>query len=346
MIQPGCAVKALSRVTVSCGAACLLVSKGVVVQRLQYVARFVGDQPRAALRVCVYVPGLSFFAFANLQSHSIGGVYVSSFFPRSAVVSCALQHDFAVGARCVQHPLGFPGVVALLPDSADASSQGVVAVANSGVAALNFGEPVVGAPAVVNGLLRGLLLDEVAACIPAVGDGEAGQAAARGVANLAAVAARLAQPGELAFGAVAVAGDEAAWLAVFGDVAGAVVDAGAHAAQRVGFLREVAKGVVLALGGAPQRVGDAGFVVVGVVLVAGDAACCVGDLGDVAACVIAVGGGAAVAALDGLLAFACGAFTMGDLHAVAGCVGLLDEAAGAVVFGFELQSPRRVAVAA
>ena len=176
--------------------------------------------------------------------------------------------------------------------------------------------------------------------------GEAGQAAARGVANLAAVAARLAQPGELAFGAVAVAGDEIAWLAVFGEVAGAVVDAGAHAAQRVGFLREVAKGVVLALGGAPQRVGDGGFVVVGVVLVAGDAACGVGDLGDVAACVIAVGGGAAVAALDGLLAFACGAFTMGDLHAVAGRVGLFDEAAGAVVFGFELQSPRRVAVAA
>ena len=176
MIQPGCAVKALARVAVSCGAAGLLVSKGVVVQRLQYVARFVGDQPRAALRVCVYVPGLSFFAFADLQSHSIGGVYVSSFFPCSAVLSGALQHDFAVGARCVQHPLGFPGVVALLPGSADASAQGVVAVAHSGVAALNFGEPVVGAPAVVGGLLRGLLLDEVAPCIPAVGDVLAGSA--------------------------------------------------------------------------------------------------------------------------------------------------------------------------
>ena len=176
MIQPGCAVKALARVAVSCGAAGLLVSKGVVVQRLQYVARFVGDQPRAALRVCVYVSGLSFFAFADLQSHSIGGVYVSSFFPCAAVASCALQHDFAVGARCVQHPLGFPGVVALLPGSADASAQGVVAVAHSGVAALNFGEPVVGAPAVVGGLLRGLLLDEVAPCIPAVGDVLAGSA--------------------------------------------------------------------------------------------------------------------------------------------------------------------------
>ena len=122
------------------------------------------------------MPGLSFFAFADLQPHSIGGVYVSSFFPCSAVASCALQHDFAVGARCVQHPLGFPGVVAALPGSADASSQGVVAVAHSGVAALNFGEPVVGAPAVVGGLLRGLLLDEVAPCIPAVGDVLAGSA--------------------------------------------------------------------------------------------------------------------------------------------------------------------------
>ena len=176
MIQPCLGIKALARVAVSCGAAGLLVSKGVVVQRLQYVARFVRDQPRAALRVCVYVPGLSFFAFADLQSHSIGGVYVSSFFPCSAVVSCALQHDFAVGARCVQHPLGFPGVVAALPGSADASAQRVVAVAHSGVAALNFGEPVVGAPAVVGGLLRGLLLDEVAPRIPAVGDGVAGAA--------------------------------------------------------------------------------------------------------------------------------------------------------------------------
>lgn len=163
MIQPGCAVKALARVAVSCGAVGLLVSKGVVVQRLQYVARFVGDQPRAALRVCVYVPGLSFFAFADLQSHSIGGVYVSSFFPCSAVLSGALQHDFAVGARCVQHPLGFPGVVALLPGSADASAQGVVAVAHSGVAALNFGEPVVGAPAVVSGVL-GRLRNHGQAC--------------------------------------------------------------------------------------------------------------------------------------------------------------------------------------
>ena len=176
MIQPGCAVKALARVAVSCGAAGLLVSKGVVVQRLQYVARFIGDQPGAALRVCVYVPGLSFFAFADLQSHSIGGMHIGSFFPCAAVLSGALQHDFAVGARCVQHPLGFPGVVALLPGAADASAQCVVAVAHSGVAALNFSESVVCAPAVVGGLLRGLLFDEVAACIPAVVDGVAGAA--------------------------------------------------------------------------------------------------------------------------------------------------------------------------
>ena len=83
----------------------------------------------------------------------------------------ALQHDFAVGARCVQHPLGFPRVVALLPGSADASAQGVVAVAHSGVAALNFGESVVGAPAVVGGALGAAFFDEVASCIPAVVDG-------------------------------------------------------------------------------------------------------------------------------------------------------------------------------
>ena len=176
MIQPRFLIKALARVAVSCGAAGLLVTESVVVQRLQYVARFIGDQPRAALRVCVYVPGLSFFAFADLQPHSIRGVYVSSFFPCAAVLSGALQHDFAVGARCVQHPLGFMGLACTLPAAADAPAQCVVAVAHSGVAALNFGESVVCAPAVVGGLLRGLLFDEVASCIPAVVDGVAGVA--------------------------------------------------------------------------------------------------------------------------------------------------------------------------
>ena len=169
MIQPCLGIKALSRVAVSCGAAGLLVSKGVVVQRLQYVARFVGDQPRAALRVCVYVSGLSFFAFADLQSHSIGGVYVSSFFPCAAVASCALQHDFAVGARCVQHPLGFPGVVAALPGSADASSQRVIAVAHCGAAIAGLKQAVITAPCVANGGCRRLLFDQVAPAVPAVG---------------------------------------------------------------------------------------------------------------------------------------------------------------------------------
>lgn len=73
----------------------------------------------------------------------------------------ALQHDFAVKTDRIQYPLGFLGVIALLPGSADAPAQCVVAVANSGVAALNFGEPVVGAPAVVGGLLEIILLDEL-----------------------------------------------------------------------------------------------------------------------------------------------------------------------------------------
>ena len=292
MIQPGCAVKALSRVAVSCGAAGLLVSKGVVVQRLQYVARFIGHQPRAALRVCVYVSGLSFFAFADLQSHSIGGVYVSSFFPCAAVLSGALQHDFAVGARCVQHPLGFPGVVALLPGSADASAQRVVAVAHSGVAALNFGEPVVGTPAVVGGLLRGLLLDEVAACIPAVGDGVAG----------AAFLCELVQLVVAVAGFVAVA-------VFFCAVAYAVVDIGAAVALACllhAFFGEFAVCVVLpgfdgfALAcGLFAGLGQASFGV-SLVAVAGQglaAGTLVVDFGEVAICAVAPVAGRAVGAL-------------------------------------------------
>ena len=54
-------------------------------------------------------------------------------------------------------------MVALLLGSADASAQGVVAVAHSGVAALNFGELVVGAPVVVGGVL-GRLRNHGQAC--------------------------------------------------------------------------------------------------------------------------------------------------------------------------------------
>ena len=274
------------------GAASLFVSKGVVVQRLQYVARFIGDQPRAALRVCVYVPGLSFFAFADLQPHSIGGVDVAGLFPRSAVASCALQHDFAVGARCVQHPLGFMGLAGALPGSADASAQGVVAVAHSGVAALNFGEPVVGAPAVVNGLLRGLLLNEVAPRIPAVVDGVAGAAFLRELVQLVVAVA--------GFVAVAV---------FFCAVAYAVVLVGAGAALACllrAFFDELAVCVVLpgfdgfALAcGLFAGLGQASFGV-SLVAVAGQglaAGTLVVDFGEVAICAVAPVAGRAVGAL-------------------------------------------------
>ena len=292
MIQPRLGIKALARVAVSCGAAGLLVTESVVVQRLQYVARFIGDQPRAALRVCVYVPGLSFFAFADLQPHSIGGVDVAGLFPRSAVASCALQHDFAVGARCVQHPLGFMGLAGALPGSADASAQGVVAVAHSGVAALNFGEPVVGAPAVVNGLLRGLLFDEVAACIPAVVDGVAGAAFLRELVQLVVAVA--------GFVAVAV---------FFCAVAYAVVLVGAGAALACllrAFFDELAVCVVLpgfdgfALAcGLFAGLGQASFGV-SLVAVAGQglaAGTLVVDFGEVAICAVAPVAGRAVGAL-------------------------------------------------
>ena len=292
MIQPRFLIKALARVAVSCGAAGLLVTESVVVQRLQYVARFIGDQPRAALRVCVYVPDLSFFAFADLQPHSIGGVYVSSFFPCAAVLSGALQHDFAVGARCVQHPLGFMGLAGALPGSADASAQGVVAVAHSGVAALNFGEPVVGAPAVVNGLLRGLLLNEVAPRIPAVVDGVAGAAFLRELVQLVVAVA--------GFVAVAV---------FFCAVAYAVVLVGAGAALACllrAFFDELAVCVVLpgfdgfALAcGLFAGLGQASFGV-SLVAVAGQglaAGTLVVDFGEVAICAVAPVAGRAVGAL-------------------------------------------------
>ena len=63
--------------------------------------------------------------------------------------------------RGLQYPLGFLGVIALLPATADTPPQRVVAIADEGAAALNFSESVVCAPAVVGGAF----FDEVASCI-------------------------------------------------------------------------------------------------------------------------------------------------------------------------------------
>ena len=64
---------------------------------------------------------------------------------------------------------------------------------------------------------------------------------------------------------------------------------------------------------------------------------------DVAAFVVVVDGGVAQPVFDALAPLAV---LVADADALAQGVGLFDDAPLAVVFGFELQSPRRVAVAA